>query len=83
MYLRRRTEPVVFTSSDPGLIPPVQCRLHGHRLCAGVLHVDLQMILQVFADAGKVVDHIDPVVAVPPGPGGDESLRGGGIRAQQ
>src|SRR3546814_16718238 len=45
---------------DPGdadhrLGPRLQRRVEGDRLRAGVLHVDLQVVLQVLADAQQVV----------------------------
>ena len=42
---------------DDGPSPPTQLRLQGHRLRARVLHVDLEVVLEVLAHAGQVPDH--------------------------
>ena len=44
---------------DRGLIPRLERVGQRHRLKAFVLHVDLEVILQVLADAGKVEDDGD------------------------
>ncbi len=41
--------------TDRRLVPPLQRRVQRDRLLAGVLHVHLQVVLQVLADAGQVV----------------------------
>ncbi len=46
--------------SDPRLAPIGERRLHRDRLRALVLDVDLEMVLEVLADAGQVVDDRDP-----------------------
>src|SRR5471030_1298157 len=45
--------------TDGRLVVPEQRRVQRHRLGAGVLQVQLKVILQVFADARQVVDHRD------------------------
>ena len=45
--------------ADERPLPLLQRRLHRHRLRARVLHVDLEMVLQVLADAGQVVHDVD------------------------
>ena len=47
--------------SDPGLVPPVEGRLHRDRLGAGVLYVHLQMVLQILTDTGQRVNDLDAV----------------------
>jgi hypothetical protein len=37
--------------------------VHGDRLGAAVLHADLQMVLQIGADAGHVGDHLNAEIA--------------------
>src|SRR5208283_415274 len=44
--------------ADPGPIPPFQRRRDRHRLRARVLDVDLEMVLQVLTDAGKLLHHV-------------------------
>lgn len=44
--------------ADGRLVPPLQCRRQRHRFGARVLEVDLQMILQVLADAGQVMHQL-------------------------
>ena len=43
-----------------GRLPPLQRGLHRDRLRAGVLDVDLEVVLEVLADAGQVVDDVTP-----------------------
>ena len=43
---------------DPRALPLLQRRLHGDRLLAAVLDVDLEVVLEVLADAGEVVHHV-------------------------
>ncbi len=45
--------------TDGRLVPPQQRRVEGHRLGAGVLQIEFQVILQVFADARQVMYHGD------------------------
>ncbi len=45
--------------SDPRTPAPLEVRRHRDRLGAGVLHVDLQVVLEVLAHAGQVVHHVD------------------------
>ena len=45
--------------ADERALPFLQGRLHRHRLRARVLDVDLEVVLQVLADALEVVDDID------------------------
>ena len=45
--------------TDGRLVVPEQRRVQRHRLGAGILQVQLKVVLQVFADAGQVVDHRD------------------------
>ena len=43
-----------------GALPPAQAGRDRDRLLGGVLDVDLEVVLEVLADAGQVVDHVDP-----------------------
>ena len=43
--------------------PAVDHVVHGDRLGAAVLHADLQMVLQIGADARPVGDHVDAMLA--------------------
>src|SRR5262249_17866301 len=43
--------------------PVIDDIVHGDRLGAAVLHADLQMILQIRADAGHIGDHLDAEIA--------------------
>ena len=45
--------------AQPRLPPPLQLRLHGDWKTAGMLDVDLQVVLEVAADAGEVVHDVD------------------------
>ena len=45
---------------DPRLAPVGERRLHRDWLRALVLDVDLEVVLEVLADAGQVVDDVDP-----------------------
>ncbi|MCY1224890.1 hypothetical protein D9M72_370670 [compost metagenome] len=45
--------------ADERVAPQVKVRLHGHRLGAGVLDVDLEVVLQVLAHAGQVDHRLD------------------------
>ncbi len=66
--------------ADERIAPQVQVGLHGHRLGAGVLDVDLQVVLQVLADAGKVDHGVDSEGVEVPGfayAGELQQLRGG------
>ena len=45
----------------PGLPEKVPVTVEGNRLFRGHLDVDLEMVLEVRADAGRVPDHLDPV----------------------
>ncbi len=49
--------------TDGRLVPPFGRRVDRHRLLAGVLQVEFQMILQVGADARQVMHHRDVQVA--------------------
>jgi len=44
--------------TNPRALPFLQRRLHGYGLRARVLDVDLKVILQVLADAGKIMDDV-------------------------
>ena len=44
---------------DPGPVAPLHRRRHRDRLLRAVLDVDLEVILQVLADARQVVDDVD------------------------
>ena len=45
--------------ADPGAPPALQVRLHRHGSLAGVLHVHLEVVLQVLADSGQIGDDVD------------------------
>src|SRR5699024_9543677 len=45
--------------ADERPLPLLQCGLHRHGLRARVLDVDLEMVLEVLADARQVVDDVD------------------------
>ncbi|MNV82020.1 hypothetical protein D3C71_1757310 [compost metagenome] len=49
--------------ADRRLVPPLQRRIERHRLLAGVLQVQLQVVLEVLADPGQVVHQRDVEVA--------------------
>ena len=49
--------------ADHRPVAPLQRGRHRDRLLAGVLDVDLEVILQVLADARQVGDHVDAVLA--------------------
>src|SRR5690625_186422 len=46
--------------ADPRLVPRLSCRIDADRLCAGMLHVDFQVILEVLAYPRQLVHHFDP-----------------------
>ena len=45
--------------TDPRFIPPTQSRLHRNRLGARVLHIHLQMVLQVFSHSREFLNDFD------------------------
>ena len=53
--LRRKSQ----LRADERPLPLLQRGLHRHRLRARVLDVDLEVVLQVLADARQVVDDVD------------------------
>ena len=62
-----RSSPEQPLQADERPSPQLEVSLHRYRLGACVLHVDLEVVLQVLADAGQVMDHRHP--------GGLEDLR--------
>ncbi|VTR66341.1 conserved hypothetical protein [Desulfosarcina cetonica] len=45
--------------TDPRLVVPLERRIHADRLFAGILHVQLEVVLQVAAHPGKILDNTD------------------------
>ncbi len=51
------------TRADQGAIPEIDGRVQCDRFLAGHLEIKFQMVLQVLADAGQIVNHGDAVRA--------------------
>ena len=54
---RPKEEPL---GTDEGSPPELQIRVERDRLGAGVLYVDLEVVLKILADPGQVVDRFNP-----------------------